>query len=242
MQKKLFLSYLIIITLVLLLSITSFWTNGYKFINNQSENYYIMQAQLLADSLEEKELKREEFSAFVMDYGEKYNVRITLIDSLGNVVEDTAKEPLENHSTREEVARALEGESAVVNRYSKTMGQKYSYSAVPVVTDEFKGVLRVSVPLDEITALNENLSKSIAGTIFFSLVIIGIVAYLYSRILAKPVNEITEAAKKISEGDYNIKIYMDETDQIGVLAGAFNSMTKSLKTTVSALTQRNREL
>lgn len=242
MQKKLLLSYFIIIALVLLTSITSFWTHGYKFMNNQSENYYIMQAQLLADSFEEQELKREEYSDFIEKKGEKYNIRITLIDSKGNVIEDTMKEPLENHSTREEVASALEGKSVVVKRYSKTMGQKYSYSAVPVVTDTFNGVLRVSVPLDEITALDENLSESIAGTIFFSLVIVCIVAYLYSRMLAKPMNEITDAAKKVAEGDYNIKIYTDETGQIGVLAEAFNSMTKNLKSNILALTQRNHEL
>lgn len=243
MQKKLFLSYLIIITLVLLISITSFWSRGYEFIDQQGQDYYIMQAQILADTFEKENFQgKTAYNDFIMEYSKKYDIRITLIDSLGNVVGDTTQESLENHATREEVAKALNGESVVVNRYSQTMGQDYSYSAVPVNTDEFKGVLRISVPLDEIATLDENLIKAIATTTFLSLVIVCIAAFFYSRILAKPINEITNAAEKISEGDYNIKIYTDETDQIGILAGAFNSMTKNLRTTISALTQRNTEL
>lgn len=243
MQKKLFISYIIIIALVLLVSITSFWSKGYEYIDEQGQEYYIMQAKILADAFENENLEEiSEYNNFIMEYSKEYDLRITLIDFDGNVVADSIGEPLENHATREEVARALEGESVVVNRYSKTMGRDYSYSAVPVNTKKFSGVFRVSLPLDEITTLDENLMGAIAATTFLSLVLACVVAFLYSRMLAKPINEITNAAEKISEGDYSIKIYTDETDQIGILAKAFNSMTKNLRTTVSTLTQRNIEL
>lgn len=243
MQKKLFLSHIIIIALVLLISITTFWSKGYEYIDKQGQDYYIMQAKILADAFQDDNLKNvTEYNDFIMEYSKEYDVRITLIDSDGNVIADTIQEPLENHATREEVARALNGESVVVNRYSRTMGQDYSYSAVPIKTDEFSGVFRVSLPLDEITTLDENLMGAIATTTFLSLVLACIVAFLYSRILAKPINEITNAAEKISEGDYSIKIYTDEAGQIGILAKAFNSMTKNLRTTISTLTQRNIEL
>lgn len=243
MQKKLFLSYCMIIVLVLILSMGSFWSKGYEYIDKQGKDYYLMQVKMLADFFHDDDLNgQSEYNEFVKEYSSKYNVRITLIDSKGDVVADSTGEALDNHATREEVAKALNGESTTVSRYSKTMGQNYSYSAVPVENGIFKGVIRVSLPLDEITSLNEKLVSGVATAIFLSLVLACVLAFFCSRILARPINEITTAAEKISQGDYSIKIYSNETDQIGRLTEAFNSMTKNLKNTVQSLTQRNIEL
>lgn len=243
MQKKLFLSYVIIILVILLVAMGSFWSNGYRYISEQGKDYYLVQAKMLADAFQEEQLdSQEEYDTFIREYSEKYKVRITLIDTKGDVVYDSTGETLANHATREEVAKALKGQSVTVIRYSKTMGQKYSYSAVPVENNAFKGVIRVSLPLTEMTTLDEKLVRAVAGTVFLALVLAGALAVVCSRLIAKPINEITAAAERISEGDYSIKIYTSETDQVGVLARSFNTMTKHLRNTVHDLTQRNLEL
>lgn len=243
MRKKLLVSYLIIIGLVLSISLGTFWIKGYGFIEEQGQIYYLMQARMLVDAFQDEEfISEEEYQFFIEEYGDTYNLRITLVDQDGVVIADTVGEYLENHKTREEVAKALEGESNTVIRYSKTMGKKYSYSAVPVSNGEFQGVIRVSVPLEELTTLEGNLASGVAAALFLSLVLASVVAFFYSRYIARPIDEITAAAEKVSQGDYGIKIYTNETDQIGRLAVSFNVMTKNLRNTVDALTQRNMEL
>ncbi|MDF2586464.1 MAG: sensor histidine kinase [Anaerocolumna sp.] len=244
MHKKLLLSYLTIILLAVGISSAIFWTKGYKFISHESRENYLTQAKLVADIFCQEEFNsNEDFELFVNKYADKYHIRITIISQEGDVMADsdtTAK--LENHSNREEVKRALNGESVSVNRYSKTMGQDYSYSAVPVENADFKGVIRISLPLSRLKQLNSELYDSIAYAIVFCLITAIITAFLFTELLTKPINEVAKAAAKISNGDYNIKIYTRERAEVGRLAESFNVMAGNLKRNIDNLTWRNAEL
>ncbi|MGB8453957.1 MAG: ATP-binding protein [Anaerocolumna sp.] len=244
MHKKLFISFLTIILLAISISTIIFWSKGYQFIYKQSQNYYLTQAKLMADIFTDEDFKNSQaYEAFVHKYAGKYNFRITIIDKNGDVYADSdTSEPLENHKNREEVMKALEGESVTVNRYSKTMGQQYSYSAVPVTNNDFSGVLRVSLPLSELKALNSHIFYSIIYAIIICFIIAVFAAILFTEILTKPIHEVAEAAKRISDGDYNIKIYTRDKSVVGKLAESFNIMSKNLKGTIDNLTQRNAEL
>lgn len=244
MQKKLFCSYILLVAVILGISVTSFWSKGYQYIYNQSENYYLLQAKMLADVFQDKDMADTvDYQAFAEEYSARYDVRITLISEDGEVLADTSKEDItENHRTRKEVAKALKGESVSVSRFSNTMGMDYSYSAVPVENSVLKGVLRVSVPLTAISGLDENLVSSVAGAIFIAVILAVVIAAVLSKVLAKPINEITEAAGKISAGDYSTKIYTSDGGQIGKLADSFNIMTSNLKVSMLKLSQRNVEL
>lgn len=244
MQKKLFLSYILLVAVVLSISLSSFWKKGYQYIYQQSENYYLLQAEMLGDAFENREISGSVgYKSFVEEYSQRYKVRITLIDGEGNVLADTSGEEVtENHKTRKEIAKALQGESVTVSRYSTTMGMDYSYSAVPVEKDGFKGVLRISLPLNEMNGLDENLTSSIGGALFIAIVLAIVLAAILAKVLTRPINEITEAAGKISAGDYSTKIYIHEDGQMGKLADSFNTMTSTLKNTMAKVSQRNMEL
>jgi two-component system phosphate regulon sensor histidine kinase PhoR len=74
--------------------------------------------------------------------------RITLIDTRGEVVRDTAakKKPV-NHLDRAEVKAALEGNEAGARRFSLSTGARSVYAAVPITGPDgsLKGVFRVSL-------------------------------------------------------------------------------------------------
>lgn len=244
MQKKLFLSYLFIILLAIGISAIAFWGKGYNYIIHQGQEYYLTQAELVADIFSQEQFETiEDYKVFVGQYGDKYHFRITIIDQEGQVYADSiTDEPLDNHATREEIVQALKGESVTVNRFSKTTGEQYSYSAVPVTNGDFSGVLRVSLPLSEFKSLNGELIKSIIYAVIFCFVIALLAAFVFMELLSKPIDEITKAAVRVSEGELGTKIYTREKNQIGKLAGAFNTMSGNLKKTVENLTQRNAEL
>lgn len=244
MQKRLIISYITIISLAIGISALTFWIKGYNFIYTQSQEHYLSQAELLADIFSLEDLNdHNDYEEFVQTYSKEYNVRITIIDKNGEVYADSSTtEPLENHKSREEVIKALHGESATVNRYSTTMKQNYSYSAVPVTSGSFSGVIRISLPLSNLEALRNDLIQSSLYVILICYIIACVIALIYSRYLTKPVNEVAEAAERISEGNYNTKIYTRGKNEIGRLARAFNIMSFNMKETIGNLTKRNVEL
>lgn len=244
MQKKLIFSYITIILIAILISGVAFWFNGYDYILDQSDEYYLSKTKLIADVFEDEVLdNQQDYQAFISRYGEKHNIRITLIDLEGNVFKDSLGQGLnEYHGDREEFKLAVKGKSALVNRFSITMGEHYSYAAVPVENGDFIGVLRTAMVLSEITTLNSKLIKSIVITIISCFIIAIIVAIAFTRILAKPIIEVSNAATRISKGELDIRIYTRETDQIGMLARAFNVMAVNLRENIDHLTERNIEL
>ena len=65
---------------------------------------------------------------------------------------------------------------------------------------------------------------------FFVFIIIGVIlTYLVSKTFQKPLNEINNATKKITDGFYNIKVSIKSVDEIGHLGESINSMTIKLK-------------
>lgn len=244
MGRKLLLSYMIIIFVAVGISAAVFWSQGYRFINRMTLDQYLEEAGILADALEQAEnLGDMDYQAFAKWYADKYQIRITLISSQGQVLADSGKtSELENHATREEVVKALKGEAVSVTRYSKTMGQDYCYSAVPAVIGKDLGVLRVSIPLSDLKGLDESLNRSVLYALFACILLAIVLALIFTRMITEPIREVAEAAEKISEGDYSIKIYTREKAELGRLTKSFNIMALNLKASMQKLTQRNIEL
>ena len=153
-----------------------------------------------------------------------------------------AEDQLENHGDREEVLDALRGKKTSVTRYSKTLGIDYFYYAIPVASESFTGVLRVATPFHEISNFNNSVKYSIIRAIIVCVIIAFLAAFLFTELIYKPIEEITEAAEHISDGDYNIKIYKKGKSHIARLASAFNTMSSNLNDTIRNLTQRKTEL
>lgn len=67
-------------------------------------------------------------------------------------------------------------------------------------------------------------------------------AFLCSRILAKPVQEISRISKRMSELDMTWHCDINRTDELGVLAGNLNTMAQKLNTAMSDLESANLKL
>lgn len=244
MQKKLYISYLI--TIVLALGITGilFWFETSDYLYGLSKERYLTQAEMVGDMFMLSTFNTaQDYEDFVDKYEEKYNCRITIIDQNGNVVADSETDgKQENHKSREEVIGALKGESISVTRYSQTMKREYSYSAVPIHTDNFDGVIRISLPFSTLQGLYDKLADSLFITVILCIGLAMAAAVIFTKLLTKPINEVAKAAERISDGDYNIKIYTRDKSVVGKLARAFNIMAVNLKSNISSLTQRNAEL
>lgn len=76
----------------------------------------------------------------------------------------------------------------------------------------------------------------------FVLLIGAIGVWMISGIFTTPLASLAEAAAALSEGDYSRRVDVARHDEIGVLAGAFNTMTESIAAGGRALHEKVREL
>ena len=61
----------------------------------------------------------------------------------------------------------------------------------------------------------------------FSAILLGI---FISRIIGKPIKNLTDLAMKLSDGDVNISVESSAKDEIGVLTNSFKKMIENIKT------------
>lgn len=244
MRRKIFITYLILIVVTLTAAVGVFWFKGYHFIDDQSAVQYESQARMLAEIFSvQEEYDHMDYQEFVDTYGREYGVRITLIQQDGTVAADSeALGSLGNHDNREEVQEALQGVTASARRYSETMQIQTFYTAVPVTTPGFQGVLRVSVPMAELNSLTAELLQTVLAALVFICIVALLMADCFSRYLIRPLDEVTKAAEEIADGNYGGKIHTRQNGEIGRLAYTFNEMSQTLRIHVDRLERRNREL
>lgn len=245
MRKRLLFTYIALVFVTLMASQISFWSSGQRFLQQQSEAQYTDQAELIRDVFEQTDFAgTADYDAFAKKYARRQEVRITIIDMDGTVLGESEESPsdMENHKDREEVKKAMTGESASIVRRSSTLGMDYCYCAVPVRTDSFEGVLRVSVPLEELHALRLEYMRSTIFMLAIGVLLIAGLVIAFTRFIADPIDEVIEAAGKIAEGSYGIRLKTRQNNQIGKLADSFNWMSGRLEAAVKELKDRNNEL
>jgi signal transduction histidine kinase len=66
-------------------------------------------------------------------------------------------------------------------------------------------------------------------------------AFALSRNITRPLHSLTEAASAISSGEYSRQVHIGGNDELGKLAGAFNTMAVQVRDSQRALEQRVQE-
>ncbi|BAY10354.1 sensor histidine kinase [Calothrix sp. NIES-2098] len=73
-------------------------------------------------------------------------------------------------------------------------------------------------------------SQIIIGSILFSVAIAAILALYISRIIARPINAVTNVAQKVTqEANFNLQAPVTTTDEVGALATSLNQLIQQVK-------------
>ena len=197
-MKKFFAGYAALAIIALLSFEYAFWSNGFDYLEKESEASYLTQAELLRDVMvAEGTIEKDTFEEFAETQAEKYDVRITIIDSTGEVVGESAEagKLMSNHLNREEVQKALLGESNSVIRRSDTFGIDYCYCAVPVNVEGFHGVIRVAIPMEELRNMDDEFLRSTILAMLI-LVLVALSLYLYFKKYVSAMKKVEDMRKE----------------------------------------------
>lgn len=183
---------------------------------NMKENQLEDDAKILLQTTNIEHLNLDKDAATIQKtldpLGDEIDARITVIDSEGDVVADTKKNPdnLNNHMNRPEVADILEnGKSVGISiRESDSLGYSMLYVAVPVKHQgKTDGVLRISISLESVEAAVVKLWGHLALVFGIALVIIAAISVFIARKITRPVNEIIEVSTDLANHKYDSRIH-----------------------------------
>ncbi|QIB26679.1 two-component system histidine kinase PnpS [Caloranaerobacter azorensis] len=246
MQKRIFITFLTLISIGILttgmLSISLMRINYVRDI----EDKLISNAKLIETFIEEQEnIDKIDFNELADIFSKKIQARITFINKGGWVIGDSDADikKLDNHSDRPEVIKARQGKIGISKRYSKSLEYEMIYVAVPVSVESDKiDVIRLSVPLKDISEYYNLMYRYIFLSIVAGLLVAMFVGYRYVKSVTKPIKELTIATRKISSGNFGELVKVRTEDEIGLLADNFNKMSLKLKDTINELLDKNTKL
>ena len=243
---KLFCAFLLIVaTLSTLILFFSFHSIRNHYLATLTRDLRNLGTSLLLKTTPLFEENRfEELDTLVKKLGKNINTRITIIDSRGVVRADSEKNPqlMENHKTRPEILQVLEGKMGTSLRFSTTVKEEMLYTALPIERNgNTIGVVRVSLFLSDINSLLSTLKT----TIIYSALIIVLIALcgalIFTRSLSKPIRELTNASRKVASGDFNVRVFLKNRDELKELADSFNYMTEQIRTLFTQLSRQKEQ-
>lgn len=174
----------------------------------------------------------EDRNAFYLsrDFSLQMGARVLLLDQQGRVTVDSFGEDwLEGQMLKhQEVTAALAGIS-LSGVHQTASGESVLYVAVPVVRNqETAGAVMLVTGLDDIyQALGDIRGKLLAVSLACGL--IGtLVALLLSGMITRPLKTLTHAVKEMENGRLEQSLKISNSDELGQLAQAFNSMSRSI--------------
>jgi len=160
------------------------------------------------------------------------HTRLTLIAPDGKVLADSRRESgaLENHWDRPEFHDALQGRTGRAVHFSQTLKEQMLYVAVPVVDREkILAVIRASLSAAEIDKLLWKLSGQLILILGVCLMAALLLTAWVSRSQSKPVEQLVAAARQVSHGSFDTKVFLMGSSELRELAAAFNTMTEKVK-------------
>ncbi len=226
---KLSAAYLLIITLILALLGSIVYVNFKDYYLNNLEERLTKEAFLVADMTKYRHGDNGIIRSYqdICDIAAKDSAtRVTIIDGNGLVWGDSSaqSEKMDSHSNRPEVYKALHGEVGVEMRYSDTVQINMLYVAVPFDNQEIKGAVRMAMPLAELQAVYNRILSMMLMALFISGLIALVLSLFLARNFSRPLQDITEAVKDMASGNLKRRTSYNSSDEMGILAQAFNEM------------------
>lgn len=95
--------------------------------------------------------------------------------------------------------------------------------------------LNVTVPVSEINSTWLTLINKMIGLATLLLIVFIFIAIRYTSRITKPLEDITNVARQVNEGDFNFTLDYHGDDEVGVLTSAFSQLISNLRNYISDL-------
>jgi two-component system phosphate regulon sensor histidine kinase PhoR len=217
--------------------------NGYAA--NEARDQLRLQAQLARLMIERE--NSPDFQKTAKTIGDVIKARVTILDPDGRVIGDSEVSRelltgLDNHSDRPEINQAAAGGSGSSIRYSNTIRMDMLYTALSFKTTAARGFIRLAVPLDSLSRIRTTLHGMIGGAIALAVLASLLLSYLLSRMVFKPLEGISATARRIGNGELNLRIPVNGHDEASELANVMNEMSWRIREQMQSIAAEKQQL
>ncbi len=190
----------------------------------------------------------QQLDTWVENMGTRLGTRVTFISN-GRVVADSMVSypdlpNLDDHSQRPEVAGATASLVATSQRYSDTLNCDMIYAAMqlPSSTGLPRSVLRVAVPVSEISARIDSLRFNFLILFMVVLAAAGLLLLAMTRSVSKSILAFSGAVKDIGDGDFNRRIREVPAKEFQPLANSVNIMAGRIQEHIAIIEDQQGQL
>ncbi len=224
----------IILAVMLIISLFLYSTLERYHMNNLME--HLQRTGFLASEFLVGHLRGQidtvRLSSLAENISRQAGARVVFIDDQGTVVGDSVRVGglLNQTLEHEDVRMALDGEVSSSTTYSERIDQQIKQMAIPVreENDAIIGVIFLSTSLEDVHQTLADIRIFLFLSTVLAMAIVGGGSIALARRFTGPLEELTTAAKKMSEGKLDQHIEFSSGDEIGRLADQFNVMAKRL--------------
>ena len=114
--------------------------------------------------------------------------------------------------------------------------------AIPIPEGEPEFIVYILDSKETVSGLNTQLFMIIMQALVIGLLISLLLSFLLSKTMVGPIEKLTAGAEKVAAGDFESRLPVESTDEIGVLTGTFNEMASVLRQTLAAVENERTKL
>ena len=232
---KLVSTYLLLIILTLVLMFSFVKTSLEKNLIEEKKEYLLTQATIIGNQIAPDidyigtRYTKAYYRTIINDFSLEIDSRIIVFDTEKKVLLD-AYSFFEEDAVMEinEVNRASMGQS-VAEYYTFDKVGRVLYVAAPInQNNEVVGIVFISSSLEELFESVNNTMKSLFYLSVTSIILTGIVSFLFADILSRPIEKLSEIVHTVSFGGIMKQVEVTGNDEINVLSNSFNSILTRL--------------
>lgn len=239
-MKRITYKLFLITSLILFSFAFLIYVSLYFFLPTFYEKYKINQLQTGIEEMIEKSknLTFQEAKPLLAEYGTKNNALLFIQNNEGMIIYSPSIPIIgDSRMTMPSTGIASIGKVSITN----TSANSYSINR-SIQFQDVTLILNVEATLQPIDEASQVLTLFIPY-ISIIVIIIGIgSAYLYSRLITKPILYINQEAQKMANLDFSEKIEVRSNDELGELSNSLNDMSINLQQNMHALQQANQQL
>lgn len=133
---------------------------------------------------------------------------------------------LYNVSGQPQMLEAFQGEATASEEYYRDEWGVWLSAYIPIKDEsgETFAVMGIDLSAESEFSLINRTQRILVTVIITSVFVAGLLGLIISRILSRPLLELTRAVEKVQERDFSVRLKERSGDEFGQLARAFNSM------------------
>lgn len=172
-------------------------------------------------------------SAISRDLTYRLDKTVYIYNDIGELIYPRTEKYKQLKITKD-MENALNGELSYTIEYKDN--KALVYVSYPIFReDKLIGMIRFA---NDYTPLFNKTKLFINKTLIFSVMIFAvsmIIAYIISKQITSPIKNLANKTKEVTDGNFDVKIDISSSDELGMLASDFNNMIETINTQIKTI-------